>query len=362
MQILSANELFSDAFAVHWDALLKQCPPHDLGQTSAWNQCWWKYFGCDGVSRKQLLLLADERNGRLEALWPLFVRKRRGLKVIHWIGQSEGMITDYMQPLVPTANRERAVRTLLEFLIEHLKVWDVLDLSVPAWSGFFPVLTKATVVYGLQMGLQWRSGIIDHSSAISLPSSFDEFLASLGATTRSHVRQYLRGAEKAGAQFEIFRGDDIATALPELFRLNAERWKVFAKPSTRGFLTEVVDRVTRAGGTLLLASLRFEEQVIATALCYESQGICYVHSAGVVRQSPKGFSPGTTLYAQLVRSLIEDKCARLDLSPGLEEYKLRLGASVEPIFRFTVWHPKAAYGRWRTLEALRETKRWITNA
>jgi CelD/BcsL family acetyltransferase involved in cellulose biosynthesis len=362
MRILSTDELSSDAFAIHWNTLLKECPPHDLGQTCAWNQCWWKYFGCGGVSHKQLLLLADERNGRLEALWPLFVRKRRGVQVIHWIGQSEGMITDYMQPLVPAANRERAVRALLEFLLEHPEMWDVLDLSVPLWSGFFPALTKAAVVYGSPLGLQWKSGIMDHSSAISLPASFDELLAALGATTRSHVRQYLRGAEKAGAQFEILRGNEIAPALPELFRLNAERWKVFATPSTRMFLADVVDGVTRAGGTLFLANLRLEQQVIATALCYKDQGACYVHSAGVVRQSPKGFSPGTTLYARLVRSLIEEKCARLDLSPGLEEYKLRLGANVEPIFRFTAWHPKAAYGRWKALEALRETRQWITNA
>jgi len=356
IRIVSAEELLSDAFQERWTAFLRKCPPHDLGQTYAWNRCWWKYFESQGASEKKLLLLAEEKDGELEAIWPLFVRRRWGVKVIHWIGQTEGMITDYMLPLVPATARETAARSLFEFLAQESQMWDVLDLRIPLWSGLFATLTKVAIVHGSRTGLTWTSGIADHCSAIALPATFDEFLASLGSTTRHHVKQYLRGASKAGAQFEIIRGRDVGALLPDLFRLNGERWQVFGNSVSRAFLTEVTSRVTECDSSLFLACLRLEDRTVAIALCYEHANICYIHSAGVIRQSPKGFSPGTTLYSFLVRALVERHQVRLDLSPGLEEYKLRLGATTEPIFRFTLWHTRAAYKRWRSIEMSQKVK------
>jgi CelD/BcsL family acetyltransferase involved in cellulose biosynthesis len=358
MRIVPSEEFLGDAFAARWQTLLDHYSPHDLGQTPVWNQCWWRHFGAPGSSAKELFVLADEQSGCLQAVWPFFVRKRHGLRVIHWIGQTEGMITDYMTPIVATPDRERATLALLEFLAERADTWDFLDVTLPGWSSTYPSFTKTTIVHGPRMGLQWKGEIVDHSSSIMLPSTFEAFLESLGNTTRRHIRQYLRGADRAGARFEIASGCAVVRDLPELFRLNAERWAVFNGSSSRHFLTEVTERLA-AAGSLFLASMRMQDQMIATALCYRHDGTTYVHSAGVVRQSPKGFSAGTTLYTHLIRALIDKRCSRLDLSPGLEEYKLRLGASVETVLGFTLWKRSAAYRRWKAIQAVRQTKRWI---
>jgi CelD/BcsL family acetyltransferase involved in cellulose biosynthesis len=68
------------------------------------------------------------------------------------------------------------------------------------------------------------------------------------------------------------------------------------------------------------------------------------------------------MYAMLTRSLIEEGCNRLDFSSGLEEYKLRLGASVEPVFRFVLWHNRSRLKRWNLLSQVRSAKSFAARA
>ena len=362
MRILSADEFFSDTFAERWHALLQACPAHDLGQTYAWNRSWWQFYEHSGAGVKQLFVLVNETDGKLSAVWPLFIRRRHGLRVIHWLGQTEGMITDYMLPVLPLDKRAVAIRDFLEFLSEQSSLWDVLDLTMPMWSSLFPLFAKSAVLHGTRAGLAWESGITDHSAAIELPSSFNVYLSSLGPKTRAHLKQYLRAAEEAGAHFEAKQGALIASGLPDLFRLNAGRWNVFASDISRNFLRQMLGQVVADSGIPLLVCLRLHGKHLASALCYQQSGICFVHSAGVVRETISGFSPGTTLYALLIRSLIGSGGTRLDFSPGLEEYKLRLGATVEPMFRFTLWRRLASLRRWRVLNWVRSAKQALQNA
>lgn len=358
LRAITSAEFLSEAFGARWQSLLAKCPPYDLGQTHAWNSHWWNFFEKTGVAEKELFVLVDEQRDSLEAVWPLFIRKRYGIRLISWIGQAEGMITDYMMPLFASGNREKAIKDLLEFLAANPGRWDLLDLTMAHANGLFPACVKAASVYGTRQKLSWSSGIADHCSVVPLPESFDKFLAAMGSTTRSHVRQYLRAAEKANVQLVTTKGRGLVDELPALFQLNAERWQVFKKRENREFLEKVIRELPADDEATYLVSLRQADKIFAIALCFENQGICYVHSAGVIREMPSGLSPGTTMYALLARLLIERRCQRLDLSPGLEEYKLRLGAMVEPVLRFTVWHPGSAINRWHIYRGLLAFKEW----
>lgn len=358
LRLILADELRSSAFAERWQALLRRCPPYDIGQTELWNRCWWRHYGEDGSAGKELFVIADEDQGQLLSLWPLFVRRRFGLKVLSWIGQVDGMITDYTLPLLPVKQRDEAARKFLQFIGDNTSRWDIADLSLPGWSGLLGVVTKAAAIHGARRKLAWGSHVIEQCTAINLPGTFDDFLATLGSTTRSHVRQYLRAADKVGATLEIVRGDGCGAALADLLRLNRERWEVFADDRARAFLADYLACLTPGDDDVFIASLRCQGLVLATILGFENQNVCYLHSAGVARDSSVGFSPGTAMYALLIRNLIEQGRVRVDMSPGMEEYKLRLGAEVDCVFGVTLWHRPWTSDRWRLGQAMVAARRW----
>ncbi len=362
LRIVTPDEMRSDAFVAQWQALLQHCPPYDIGQTELWNRCWWRHYAAGGRSGRELFVVVDEEGAKLRALWPLFVRRRFGLKVLSWIGQTGGMITDYTLPLLPAGQRDEGVRKFLDFLADNAERWDIVDLSIPGWSGLLGAFTKVATVHGSRRHFSWSSHIVEHCTAIELPGTFDTFLASLGATTRSHVRQYLRAADKAGASLEIVRGSDCGAALPELLRLNRERWEVFAEVRAREFLTDYAACLGSGDDEVFIASLRCQDRVVATILGFENQGVCYLHSAGVARDASVGFSPGTTMYAMMFKILIAKGLRRVDMSPGMEEYKLRLGAAVECVYGMTLWRRSLAADRWRLGQAIISGRRWAIAA
>jgi CelD/BcsL family acetyltransferase involved in cellulose biosynthesis len=362
LRLISAEEFGGDALATQWRALSARCQHYDMGQTDAWNRSWWQHYAGQGSSSKELFVVAEEDRGQLLSLWPLFVRKRFGLNVLSWIGQVDGMITDYTMPLLPDNHREKGVQGFLEFLADNASRWDVADLSIPGWSGLLPVFARSAAVYGSRRNLSWSTHIIEHCTAIDLPASFDAFLASLGSTTRSHVRQYLRAVEKSGATLEIVRGRACGAVLPDLLRLNRERWEVFADAHARDFLTDYVAHLPDDNEEVLLASLRTPDKVLAAILVFEHRGVWYLHSAGVDRDASAGFSPGTTMYAMLIKAMIAGGHTRVDMSPGMEEYKLRLGATVDAVFGLTLWHKASAIDRWRLGQTLLAARRWVLNA
>jgi CelD/BcsL family acetyltransferase involved in cellulose biosynthesis len=83
-----------------------------------------------------------------------------------------------------------------------------------------------------------------------------------------------------------------------------------------------------------------EGTIIAAVLGYLDKRRCFLHSAGVQRSKVKSLAPGITLYAQLIRKLIETNVKVLDLSPGIEEYKLRLGGETQSIIQVVIFKNK----------------------
>jgi len=356
MRIVSPEEFESPAFAAKWRALRDRCPPCDEGQTKYWNRYWWRYFGHS--SSKKLFVLVEEENDVLLALWPLFLRKRFGLRVLSWIGQADGMVTDYTMPLLPEQYREKGIKTFLEFLADNESEWDILDIGIPGWSELMPAFVESAVIHGGRRGLSWDSYVIEHTTSLELGTSFESYVSSLGPNLRRRVRGYLREAEAVGARFDILRGRDCAQLLPQLVRLNQTRWKVFNDRRAREFLSHYIAELPVGEESVFLACLRVDDKVLAAVLGYESKGICYMHSGGVDRNAPGKLNAGTAMWALLFKALMDTGHTRLEWGPGVEEYKLVLGARIDTAYGMTLWHEPSAIERWRFGESLVATKRW----
>jgi CelD/BcsL family acetyltransferase involved in cellulose biosynthesis len=123
-------------------------------------------------------------------------------------------------------------------------------------------------------------------------------------------------------------------------------WSVFARQHDRDFMSAALAAFEQGGGPFL-AALSIAGEVHATVLGFRSGDVCYLHSAGVRRQDVEGISPGTLMYALLIQQMIAAGVKVLDLSPGVEEHKLRYGGKVEPLLKVTMWHQRSRHlNRW----------------
>ena len=356
MRRISIEEFKTFEFGGAWKWILNSSNCYDLGNTYEWNRCWWDAYFNFGVAKKEPFILSDANNLKIIAIWPFFIRHRYGMRIIHWIGQADGMTTDYMGIISAEEEKDKATRNLIKFLSENNTLWDVADLRIPSWAGLIEYLIKNLVLYGETFNLHWQTRVADHAVVVEMPGDFEKYLATLGRKTRSDIRQYLRCAAKNDVELKIYRGNEISAWLPALFELSSLNWLIFHDVETRQFMIDVVEALAAGKEDVIFAVLTHETKAIGSVLGFENSGTCYLHPAGVLRHEVAGMSPGITMYAMIVESLIDRGLKKLDLSPGLEDYKFRLGGHVEPVLQFLIWHHKSKINRWRLFDWIRRTK------
>jgi len=350
MRRLSQEEFTDLKWHETWLALSRKVQLRDIGQSYAWVRQWWQSYRDTGVGTKDLFVLVDEDSDGAACIWPLMIRRMGGVRVIEFIGQSGGMTTDYMAPVVRPGGEKQALSNISAFLAENTSLWDVVDLRVSLWSGLYQMFLEDQCVGHGKSSLFYDIAISDQALSITLPRDFETYVASLGRRTRQDVRRYLRAAERAKARLDVRRGRSVLSSLSCLYALNAQNWSIFEDSAARQFMTACAEALISDEEPILLAELTIETIPCATVLGYESNGRCFLHPAGVVRENVAKLSPGTTLYAMLIRELIDNNVSILDMSPGLEEYKFRLGATAEPVYQLRLWHERSRIGRWRSIQ------------
>jgi CelD/BcsL family acetyltransferase involved in cellulose biosynthesis len=356
MERVSVEEFKLSKIEAAWKEILKNSKSHDIGNTFEWNRCWWDTYFNLGVAKKEPFILGNANNGKIIAIWPFFIRHRYGMRIIHWIGQADGMTTDYMCVVSAEEEKDKAARDLIKFLSGNNTLWDVADLRIPSWAGLIEHLIKNLVLYGETFNLHWQARVADHAVVLEMPGDFEKYLATLGRKTRSDIRQYLRSAAQNGVGLKIYHGNEISAWIPVLFELSSLNWGMFHNEKSRQFIIDVVTALATGKENVVFAVLTHDTKAIGSVLGFESGATCYLHPAGVLRQEVAGVSPGITMYVMIVESLIKRGFRKLDLSPGLEEYKFRLGGHVEPVHQFLIWHNKSKINRWRLFDWVRRMK------
>lgn len=354
MRIVPTEEFYSQKFVRNWKALLRNGSTYDLGNTYEWNRCWWDTYCKTGVGLKDLFVLVQEHQSEISMIFPFLIRRIYGVRKIEFIGQSGGHTTDYMSFIGGSPTKE-SIRQLLEFLYERLDLWDFATLVLPWWRDDLSAIVEAASVLGLKRETDWQVEVNDLCAAVPLPENFDDYLACLGKRTRGDIRRYQRFAKQHGATLEILRGDQIAKNINILYELNAQNWEVFANERDKNFMTSMLENLAAGGEPGILTVFRVDDQPCAAFLAFESNGVCFAHPSGVIRKQIKGMSPGTTMYGMFMQDIIARGFRTFDMSPGVEEYKLRLGCRVSPTFRCRFWHRQSRWLRWRALNYVNRT-------
>src|SRR5438874_10023089 len=202
-----------------WDQLLKRSPAASPFAGWAWHWAWANSAPPEDVRTSQAVLLRGA-GGAVEALLPVAVRdvtlRRRRVSALTWAIGDIGC-PDHLDVLAAPEADLGAVVTALKAL-----PWDVMVLSNLA-----PDATNATRLAAAltRRGCAIRREALRSCPYLELPSSWEEYLASLSAARRQNLRRKERNLRRNHAVVVVDYGPErLDEGWRRLVALHQLRW------------------------------------------------------------------------------------------------------------------------------------------
>src|SRR5438128_2281206 len=154
MQPLTLETVESfDELGAEWDALAEASG--NIFATREWLETWWRHFGDGDLA----LQACRDRDGHVRALLPLFVWRRRGLRVLRFVGHGP---SDLLGAICAPADVAAAQHALQALLARGRPAWHVFlgeqVLATEHWSkavGGHVVRTTGFPIVRFAEGATW---------------------------------------------------------------------------------------------------------------------------------------------------------------------------------------------------------------
>jgi CelD/BcsL family acetyltransferase involved in cellulose biosynthesis len=308
-----------DVLADEWTALLHRSACDTPFLSPVFQRTWWRHLG-----EGELLLLTAREGRDLVGVAPLFaVDEPAGGRVLHTVGCVE--VSDYLDWVAAPGLEEEVLGALLAFL-DGVDDWARLDLCNVHQDSptlrLLPALAQAR-------GWAAQTEVQDVCPVVSLPGTWEEYLASLGRKHRHELRRKLRRAEATQGLrwFVVGPEGDLDQAAADLFDLmekSSPEKAEFLTPAMRGFFHELI-RATFASHWLQLAFLDLGGTKLAAYLNWVYGNRVLSYNSGLDWQSDPGLGAGVVLTGFLIRDAIAEGREVYDFLRGDERYKYRFG-------------------------------------
>jgi len=183
--------------------------------------------------------------------------------------------------------------------------------------------------------IQWNRRITNMYPHITLPTSFDEYLASRSKAFRKNIRRILRNIQKDGLKIQELRpGEFNPDDLPDLLtRMSVARTKEkssFVRNAFIGsFLSAVLPAIFRRGHLRAFAIFN-HGQIIALDLCMLCANGFVTWNGGFLAEGAS-WCPGSALFAHGIQEAIEMGLGEYDFTRGNEGYKASWATGSYPV-------------------------------
>jgi len=281
--------------------------------TPEWIGTWWRHFG---RGRELVLSTCRDAGADLVAVLPLYVWRRRPLRILRFLGHGAG---DELGPVCAREDRPRAAAALLEVLAGER--FDVLLAELlpqaGAWTSLLPGSRRLTTTGSPLLHLQGMT--------------WERILAGCSSNLRQRARRLERALRrKHDVRFRL--ADDparLAGDLDLLFRLHAARW---GSAGSTFLATEQFQRefaaLAAARGWLRLWFLELDGIARAAWLGFRFAGAECYYQAGRDPDWDRS-SVGFVLLVHTMRAAVEDGASEYRFLRGGEDYKYRF-ATADP--------------------------------
>ena len=320
MTCAEATRSFSPVRAV-WRELLERLPWSTIFMTPEWQEAWWDEFGHDDELRLVTVGPPDAPLG----LAPLQLSGER----ITFVGGTD--LFDYHDFIAPDPAFYFELFDCLES-----EPWRTMDLSsVPEWSPTFTLLPQAARERGYSIVVEEE----DVVPGVTLPDSWDAYLASLRKKDRHELRRKLRRLESAGpvrvrlADAETLERDLLV--FQEVMAESRAEKREFLIPAREAFFQRMTDRMFEAGHLRLFLLEIGDDAAAAAVLSFDYAGRRLLYNSGY-RHGYDHLATGLMLKALCIKDAIESGLTYFDLLRGAEHYKYHLGGVDARIHRIVV--------------------------
>jgi CelD/BcsL family acetyltransferase involved in cellulose biosynthesis len=312
------------------EELLAAYPGASIFSSWDWLISWWESFH----NHQQLEVVTgfDSAAG-LVGMAALYLFKEHfsrflSLRCLRFVGDGSGD-SDNLDFVVRPGFEAAFAKTFLEYLDQQRDRWDIVRLNtLPTDS------SVANQIEQLLSNAQWTSFKSGRECcSIFLPSTWEQYLATLSSEERNNIHRYRRRLERRYA-VRIYRCShehQLPTCLDALFRLHQLRWQergeqgTFASPERRPFYKRLSTRLLTKN-RLEFWILELNGQIAAAQFAMRYRDKVY--------QLQEGYDPehssnrvGMILRAEALKQLISDGVRTYDFLAGSDKYKERWGVT-----------------------------------
>jgi CelD/BcsL family acetyltransferase involved in cellulose biosynthesis len=307
-----------------WEGLLASCPANTVFVTPWWQKVWWDHFGLGA----ELMILSVYDADRVLGIAPLM--RKNG--TISFLGDTD--LCDYHDFLAPTDGEAAFYGALLD----HLSTVDWRTIELTSLRADSSTLAHLPAI-ARGMGFEVDVAEEDKAPAMSLPPTWDEYVAALPKKDRHELRRKLRKLEAAGAIKQYVRGDpkDLREDMKDFFRLlrasSPDKAQFMTGAREEFFTSMAVELGSR--GEFHLAVLEVDGIRVASCINLVYLDTCLLYNSGY-DPDYSSLSVGILNKALAVKDAIETGKRSFDFLRGAERYKYSLGAQDRVIYRLTI--------------------------
>jgi len=286
-----------------------------------WQHQWAEVF----TTGHRLEIWRVKDADQLVALLPLY---EAGPGVFRILGGAD--ISDYLDLIAVAGREEEAWAALLGARATAGTVWDLH--AVPGSS---PTVTSAPTL-AATVGLETKVALEERCPVLTLPPSWEAYLASLPGKHRHELTRKMRRLEReapGAAPACAATPDAIAARLDEFLALHRS-----SRAGKARFMDARMETFFRRAVTLLaehgMARLWFLDSTggpMAAFITLEWNGAVGLYNSGFHPERAQ-LAPGLVLLAHLVRDAIERGKQRFDFLRGEERYKYEFGPTPEEVY------------------------------
>ncbi len=355
-----------------WNKLLESSPNDSLTVTWEWLSIWWQAFG----AARHLRIIAIWDGNTLVGSVPLLARPTAHryfgtlpFRRIEFLASGEPpgdeVCSDYLNWIAAAGREAQIVDLALDFLNRDLAgEWH--EILLPDVRGDSPTL-KVMEAACRKRGLLLETLSRESSPYINLPSSWDQYLASVSSSFRYKLRRGRRDFEQLGGKYRVAETQsDIDELFPMLIRLHTARWNARGLPGAfvskpRNRFHELILPLALKNGWLRLGVLTLPEGPIGAIYSFRYRGRVYFYQSGIAPQESSHLRPGTLLHSYEIESAIGAGYNEYDfLKQGGPDYKDDWANAAHELVCTRICRPgvrnqmlkaaRFAHGRLRTLK------------
>jgi CelD/BcsL family acetyltransferase involved in cellulose biosynthesis len=315
--VSSLDEL--EALSPEWDSLVLAMARPSPFLLHGWVAEWWRSFG-DGC---ELAVATATREGKLVGALPVYVSRRRGLRVCQFLGAHESALGDLiLGPAEPVETAAGLVVALRAQRYDYCDLFGLPDGSVlaEASAGALSLIQRV------------------EAPVLLMPDGFEAaYTAKTSSKKRNLHRRRLRQLAEVGeVEFvEAQTAEKLEPLLEEAFELHRLRWE--GRPDGSTFGTEQGRSFQRAAarrlgdsGVLRMVLMRVGGKPAAFHYFFELGSTMYVHRLAFDPMLSR-YSPGLVSTLETLRVASDNGMTKVEYLGGGERYKLELSDRLEPL-------------------------------